>query len=150
MSFSVVMSRPHIVTIVKTLRYVLVVLAWLGFSAASVLAGPPPVVQSLLPAPGTVGALTNITVTFSEPITGLTFEDLLINGGASASGLSGSGATWTFTLEAQPLYGPVQISWSMDQQIFDLDVPANRFDEAAPSASWMYNLVDGTPPGWRC
>ena len=146
MSFSVVMSRPHIVTIVKTLRYVLVVLAWLGFSAASVLAGPPPVVQSLLPAPGTVGALTNITVTFSEPITGLTFEDLLINGGASASGLSGSGATWTFTLEAQPLYGPVQISWSMDHQIFDLDIPANRFDETAPSASWQYNLVDLTPP----
>lgn len=103
-------------------------------------------IQSVVPVPGTIGALTTVTVTFSEPVTGLTFEDLLINGAATANGLSGSGATYTFTLEAQPLYGPVQVSWDVNHHIFDLDLPPNRFDETAPASGWQYDLVDSTPP----
>ena len=130
----------------KTLRYLLVTTGFLSASLATLLAGPPPVIQNVMPMPGTIGALTNIIVTFSEPVTGITFEDLLINGSASANGMSGADATYTFTLAAQPLYGPVQVSWDVNHHIFDLDAPANRFDETAPSASWQYNLVDGTPP----
>jgi Lamin Tail Domain/CotH kinase protein/Fn3 associated len=137
---------PSTVNFEKTFRYILAAWSLLAAAQISIQAGPPPVIQSVLPAPGTVGALTNITITFSEPVTGISFEDLLINGGASANGLSGAGATYTFTLEAQPLYGPVTISWDMNHLIYDLDLPANRFDEAAPSASWQYTLVDGTPP----
>ena len=130
----------------KTLRNLLVTTAFLSASLATLLAGPPPVIQSMMPMPGTIGALTNIIVTFSEPVTGITFEDLLINGSASANGMSGAGDTYTFTLVAQPLYGPVQIAWDVNHHIFDLDAPPNRFDETALSASWQYNLVDGTPP----
>jgi len=131
---------------VKTLRNFLAAGAFLCASLPSLQAGPPPVIQSVAPAPGTIGALTTITVTFSEPVTGISFEDLLINGAASANGLSGAGATYSFTLKAQPLYGPVVISWDTNHLIYDLDLPANRFDEATPSSSWQYTLVDGTPP----
>ena len=126
----------------KTIRYVLGLLALLGAAQPSLHAGPPPVIQNVIPAPGTIGALTNITITFSEPVTGISFEDLLINGAATANGLSGAGATYTFTLEAQPLYGPVAVSWDTNHLIYDLDLPPNRFDESAPSSvgntrSWM-------------
>ncbi|MEY2409363.1 MAG: hypothetical protein QOF48_2033 [Verrucomicrobiota bacterium] len=107
----------------------------------------PPAIQSAFPAASTtISNLTQVTVTFSEPITGITFEDLLINGAASAVGMSGSNAVYTFFLEAQPLYGTVQIGLDTNHQIFDLAMPPNRFDATAPASSWQYNLVDTIPP----
>src|SRR6266705_475552 len=64
-------------------------------------------VTSVDPPPGTVGALTQITVSFSEPVNGVAFSDLLLNG-IPATGLSGVGSTYTFAVD-QPPYGPIQI-----------------------------------------
>src|SRR5258706_9471256 len=84
----------------------------------------PPAVINVSPMPGTIYALTNITVTFSEPVIGVSFSDLLING-TPALEVSGSGAVYTFVLE-QPSYGVVQITWDPDHAIVDLDEPAKR------------------------
>lgn len=104
----------------------------------------PPVIASVTPGLGTIGALTAITVTFSEPVSGLGFSDLLIND-RPAQALSGSGAIYTFTLE-QPAYGDVQVRWDEGVAIRDFSVPANTFDPTGPGATWSYTLVDQTPP----
>jgi hypothetical protein len=86
--------------------------------------------------------LTQITVTFSEPVTGVGFSDLLLNGVAAVS-FSGSGATYTFFVE-QPPGGSVQVTWAPETQIADL--AGNPFNRTAPGATWQYNLVDSVPP----
>src|SRR5258708_5790243 len=101
-------------------------------------------VSSVDPPPGTVGALTQITVRFSEPVNGVSFSDLLLNG-IPATGLSGAGATYTFAVD-QPPYGPVQISWDPGVSITDFGAPPNLFNATGPGATWQYNLVDTTPP----
>ena len=57
----------------------------------------PPTVAGKTPAPGNVGSLTNITVTFSEGVSGVDASDLLING-VPANSVSGSGTTYTFVI----------------------------------------------------
>src|SRR5438128_5876575 len=47
--------------------------------AAAPADASPPTAASVTPPPGTVSGLTQITVTFSEPVTGVGFTDLLIN-----------------------------------------------------------------------
>ncbi len=107
----------------------------------------PPTVASVTPPPGTVSGLTQITVTFSEPVTGVGFTDLLINT-IPPTGVSGSGAVYTFMLD-QPPYGPVQVTWDPGAAIADFASPPNPFDTSGPGASWQYNLVDTTPPTIR-
>lgn len=105
----------------------------------------PPEVVSATPAPGsTVTALTQISVTFSEPVTGVIGSSLLLNGN-TASGVTQQGNTYTFTFP-QPPYGPVQVSWFQQHNIADGALFPNRFDETAPGASWQYNLVDAVAP----
>src|SRR6185436_7569517 len=53
----------------------------------------PPTLASVTPAAGTLNALTQITVQFSEPVTGINAADLLV-GGQPASTVSGSGTTY--------------------------------------------------------
>ena len=100
----------------------------------------PPVISNVSPQPGTVNQLTQITVTFSEPVANVEAFDLLVNG-QFATTVNGSGATYTF-LFPQPAYGSVQIGWSPDHGITDLGIPPNPFDHTAPTASWQYTLVD--------
>ena len=104
----------------------------------------PPTIVSVSPPPGTVSSLSQITVTFSEPVTGVGFSDLLINT-IPATGVNGSGTTYTFTLD-QPPYGPVQIAWDPGAAITDFGSPPNSFNTTGPGATWQYNLVDTTPP----
>ncbi|HTD86342.1 MAG TPA: lamin tail domain-containing protein, partial [Candidatus Binatia bacterium] len=105
----------------------------------------PPAVASVTPAPGaTVTALTQISVTFTEPVTGVLGSALLLNGNNPAT-VSQQGNTYTFTFP-QPPYGTVQISWYAQHTIFDGALFPNRFDETAPSASWQYYLADLTAP----
>ncbi len=104
----------------------------------------PPGIVWISPAPGTVTNLSRITVTFSEPVTGVNAADLLINGVPAAS-RTGGNDTYTFTFN-QPAYGAVQISWATAHGIADCGIPPNAFDAAAPGATWQYNLVDATPP----
>src|SRR5262245_32209361 len=68
--------------------------------AARAFAGAPPTLQNVQPLPGTVTALTQVIVTFSEPVTNVVATDLLANDDP-ASAVAGSGAVYTFTLGRQ-------------------------------------------------
>lgn len=91
-----------------------------------------------------VSNLTQIQINFSENVTGVNSSDLLING-APATGLSGSGASYTFTF-AQPAYGNIQITWAGAHAITDTEPAQNTFDPTRPGATWSYTLTDLTPP----
>jgi len=120
-----------------------------GFDAlldATIVESPAlaPTIVNIVPPPGTVADLTAISVTFSEPITGLTADDFLVNG-VPVTSLVVGGTTYTFGF-AQPIYGTVDVGWLADHGITDLATPPNPFDDTAPGATWQYNLVDATPP----
>ena len=104
----------------------------------------PPVILSQVPAPGPVTNLTSITVTFSEPVSGVDANDFLINGfPVNSADITSNSVTFTF---AQPAYGSVQIGWAAGHAITDQATPPNAFDHTAPSANWLYTLVDVVPP----
>ncbi len=105
-----------------------------------------PTVATQTPAAGsTVTNLTSIAVTFSEPVHLVDATDLLVNG-VPAERVTGSGTRYVFSF-AQPPYGPVQITWDRDDDIFDFGYPADLpFDGTAPTAVWNYLLLDRTPP----
>ncbi len=104
-----------------------------------------PTVAAKTPSAGaTVGSLTQILVTFSEAVTGVSVADLLVNG-VPATGLSGSGQDYTFTL-AQPAYGSVSVSWAGGHGITDTEPGLNGFDPSRPGNTWTYTLIDQTPP----
>src|SRR4030095_15117898 len=82
-----------------------------------------PTVSVLNPPEGTVSSLTTVSVTFSESVTGVDADDLLINNEAAAS-VSGSGAgpyVFTFT---QPAPGSVSVSFDFDHGIAGLGTGA--------------------------
>jgi hypothetical protein len=83
----------------------------------------PPVVASLTPPPGaTVRELTQLTVTFAEPVTGVDASDLLM-AGVSAQNVAGSGAgPYTFSY-FPPATGVVTVAWSPGHSITDLAQP---------------------------
>lgn len=87
---------------------------------------------------------TELSVTFSEPVAGVNAPDLLVSG-IPASGVSGSGANYTFTF-AQPPYGAVAIGWAANHGIEDVESPANGFDGTRAGNRWSYTLVDQVAP----
>jgi hypothetical protein len=102
-----------------------------------------PVITTINPAPSAeVTSLSSVTVTFSETVTGISAQYLLVNG-SPADSVTGSLATWTW-LFAQPTFGTVDISWANDHTISDL--ATNRFD--ATGSIWSYTLsaTDVSPP----
>lgn len=104
-----------------------------------------PTVSAQTPVAGaTVSNLTQITVTFSKPVTGVDAADLRING-LPASTVTGGGAAYTFTF-AQPAYGTVAVAWVTNHGIKDFEIPANDFDSARTGNTWAYTLVDLVPP----
>ncbi len=105
----------------------------------------PPTISQIIPTPGTVNSLTNITVTFSEPVTGVDSEDFLIQGLGMGyvSASSPDGRTYTFSFP-QPPYATIQIGWVIANAI--ADSAGNPFNATAVGASWLYELVDNTPP----
>ena len=66
-----------------------------------------PTIASRVPAAGVVASLTNIAVSFSEPVTGVDAADLLVNG-TPATMVSGAGGDYRFVF-SQPSYGAVAI-----------------------------------------
>ncbi|MBM3883057.1 MAG: hypothetical protein FJ387_25630 [Verrucomicrobia bacterium] len=105
----------------------------------------PPRLLRVVPASGAVlEGLTQVDVTFSEPVVGVEAGDLLINL-QPATSVSGAGATYSFSLN-QPAYGPVRLSWEPGHGITDLATPPNAFDETQAEATWSYELVDTTAP----
>jgi hypothetical protein len=106
----------------------------------------PPTVLAANPTGGsTLNGLSTITVTFSEPVSGVDASDLLINGVAAATVTPVSGSVYSFAF-TQPDYGAVQISWAAGHGIGDQALPPNPFNSTGPGATWQYNLVDITPP----
>ncbi len=104
-----------------------------------------PTVASQAPVGGaTINNLTQLSVTFSESVTGVNASDLLVSG-VPATGISGGPSTYTFTFP-QPAYGAVAIGWAADAGITDLEPAANAFDPARSVNTWSYPLVDQTPP----
>lgn len=103
-----------------------------------------PTLTLIDPAPGPVTTLSSITVTFNEAVRGVRAEDFLVNG-ASATGVQGSGTTYTFSFPRPP-FGPVGISWVTSHTVEDFESPPRRFDASAPGAVWRYELLDPEGP----
>lgn len=102
----------------------------------------PPAVTNISPAPGSVlGALTQVTVFFDEPVSGVEADDLTLNNQPATAVVGNPGTnryTFTFT---QPAPGPLDVRWSESPGITDLQGAA--FDH---SAAWSYTLVDNLAP----
>ncbi len=105
----------------------------------------PPRLVEIAPPPGAVTSLSQVTVRFSEPVTGVAAAHLLVNGVGARDVNARDSTTYDFSF-AQPPYGAVDLRWSGNHNIRDLALPPNRFDASAPEASWSYQLVDRTPP----
>jgi hypothetical protein len=105
-----------------------------------------PRITSVSPAAGTVFFLTNLTVRFLEPVTGVDASDLLING-VPATGVSGgtSNSTYTFSF-AQPPFGIVNVAWAANDDIVDFDVPAKPFDGTAPGSTFQFTFLNPSTP----
>jgi hypothetical protein len=104
-----------------------------------------PYLVGINPPPGaTLTNLNNISLAFSEPVTGVDAADLLING-VPASLLTVVGTNFIFMFP-QPAYGQVVITWATNHGIQDLETPANEFDPSWPGHTWVYTLLDRTPP----
>lgn len=101
-----------------------------------------PIVQSVSPVPGMVASLTEITVNFSENVTGVDAADLLING-VPANSVTGGPSSYVFSFPdpAAP-DGNVHVSWAEGHAIADLE--GNPFNGNA--ATWNYTMPDTTPP----
>jgi hypothetical protein len=104
----------------------------------------PPIVQGFNPTAGTVSALTNIVVIFSEAVTGINASDLRVNGNP-ANTMTGSGSIYSFTFN-QPPEGVVNITWVVGHGITDLSSPANAFNATGPGATWQYTILDSIAP----
>src|SRR6185436_13320062 len=96
------------------------------------------------PAGAQVTNLTQVTVTFSEAVTGVNASDLLVNG-IPATGLTGTNATYTFAF-GQPNATVVNISWVNNHGIRDLAPVPNSFDATAAGATWSYTTPDTLAP----
>ncbi len=122
----------------------------LGFDASleSILTETvPPTVAGVSPAPGsTLTNLSELTVTFSEEVTGVDSTDLLLNGIAATSVTPLSPTAYRFGF-VRPAYGAVAITWSPGAGITDVALPPNPFNANGAGATWSYTLEDRTPPG---
>ncbi len=104
-----------------------------------------PTVVTVTPKPGTLTELTQVTVRFNEPVTGVTAAHLLINGVGATGVTALNSATYLFQFD-QPRYGDVAFRWSPSHQIADQSIPPNRFEGSGPGATWFYTLLDTTAP----
>jgi hypothetical protein len=97
----------------------------------------PPIITVRTPARGSiVSNLTQISVTFSEPVTGVDGPDLLVNG-TPALDVNGSGSNYTFSV-LQPSPGTVNITWAAGNGIFDQSDIPNAFVGTYSSNVWSF------------
>lgn len=101
-----------------------------------------PTVIGIDPPAGIVADLGSVTVTFSEPIQGIGFSDLLLNQ-RPAIAMAGSGAVYTFSFDRVG-EGTFEVTWDAGAGITDFASPSNAFDPTAHR--WSYNVVDGVAP----
>lgn len=103
----------------------------------------PPRVLSVEPPPGVIEQSAAITITFSEPVTGVRAGDLFL-GAAPAQSVTGSAHRYTFFFEL-PRPGSAELRWDADTVITDFGLPANLFDPLG-AGTWAYEIRDLTPP----
>ena len=114
-------------------------------AAALILSGirsdAAPSVSVTVPAPGTtVSTLTSVSITFSEPVTGVSATDLGVNGELTDS-VTGTGAgPYVFSFP-QPQAGTVTLGWDVDQSIAGIGT-----GEFVPGGGWSYTLTDTIAP----
>ena len=114
----------------------------------SLTVNAPPLVLSQSPPAGSfVPSLTQIAVTFDQPVTGVNASDLLING-VPATSVSGTNADYTFTC-TPPNGTTANITWAANHGIVNRGTPPYAFNAADPSASWSYTTADGVAPSVR-
>lgn len=104
-----------------------------------------PIITNVVPAPGSVlGSLTQVTVSFNEPVSGIEASDLELNE-VPAQSLSGAPGTnrYTFTF-TQPAPGLAAFGWSDSHAITDLT--GDPFNPVGTNATWSYSLTDNAPP----
>ena len=108
----------------------------------------PPEVVSISPDPGEVTELSAITVTFSEPMSGVDVDDLMIND-YPATELMEKANTFTFRFD-QPASGRINVWWAPGHGIGDQASPPNKFapegSTGIQEATWSYELLDLVPP----
>src|ERR1043166_3660240 len=104
----------------------------------------PPSILSITPAArATLRGLSQVQIVFSEAVTNVDATDLLINGAAQATNLTGSGAgPYLFQFPAQPA-GPNNLAWSGSHGIVDLATTPNAF----AGEPWSYLVNPGAPAG---
>lgn len=99
-----------------------------------------PVVLARTPAPGAIVTnLTEISVTFSEPVNGVDAEDLLVNG-TPALAMTGSGVNYTFSVPT-PSSGntsTVNVTWTTNNGIFDIATEPNAFVGTLTNNTWRF------------
>lgn len=108
----------------------------------------PPEVVSISPEPGEVTELSAITVTFSEPMSGVDVDDLTVND-YPATELTEKANTFTFRFD-QPANGRINVWWAPGHGIGDQASPPNAFAPEGSTgihkATWSYELLDLVPP----
>jgi len=96
----------------------------------------PPTLESVLPTTESpLTRFTEVEVLFSEPVTDVEAQDLLVNGVPATSVTAFSGAQYLFSF-AEPEPGLVTLTWRENHQIQDLGAQANPFS----GATWVYEL----------
>jgi hypothetical protein len=96
---------------------------------------PPEVVLLNPPAGVTVRQLTQVEVTFSEPVAGITSGALLVNGGPAFGVTAMTDRRYLFTF-AEPAPGTVALEWGPGHGITDRAAAPNPFAGGA----WFYSL----------
>jgi hypothetical protein len=103
----------------------------------------PPTIASLdPPASSAVPDLNLVTVTFSEPVTGVSADDLLINGQPASSSEPQNATTYLFAFPPPPP-GAVNFSWSPSHAISD--AAGNPFNPSPWSLTIDPSLPSTTP-----
>jgi hypothetical protein len=105
----------------------------------------PPRLAFADPIQGDIFFFTNLTITFSEPVTNVDASDLLVNGVPATGLTSGTNTTYVFSFP-QPAYGSVIVTWASNDNIVDLDTVAKPFDGTAASAILRYTLINPSAP----
>jgi hypothetical protein len=102
-----------------------------------------PTLAAVSPAPGArLTHFEQVTVTFTEPVFGLDVADLLINGGAFATNMTGGGAgPYAFLFHPPSEPGAFVVSWAADHGI--VDYSTNAF----AGSNWSYTLDLSGPSG---
>jgi hypothetical protein len=102
----------------------------------------PPKVAAVHPAPGlVVRALSQVEVTFDEPVTGVRAEDLSVNGQAATNVTGIAAGPYIFQFPSVTT-ASAQFAWSGNNSIVDLAAPPNRF---SGGGEWTNAVAPASP-----